>query len=666
MAPRLDGLRVASSPMTDRRRFLAWVFGLAGTFLAIVGLGRISTSSLALFGGTGEPNTARVVFGESRPIRSDEWLRTTPDVMGRLSDGWTPDFRPIFEARSSWPQPIVFVADLLQFPEREIAARVLGLRGFFVLWWIPVVLAFTALTGLFLLWGMGKVASILASVVVVAIPTNSWWSYHPLELIWPLSMAFVLLEVARRIPTTPDVVEVDSPTSTARTRVMEAAPWALSVLAGVLIGRLPFAYIPWAVPVFVVMAALVLDFVLWKRSNWRTAKLYLVCVAVFVVSSGVQLLVRWDLYRVLAQTVYPGGRRSTGGDLAAPVFSAAQSGFLQFYDGADLIGTNQSESAIGPIVLLVIALGFAGWACMRYGIRATVHQGVPLLSLALCGVLLLWSLFSWPSILLRFNPLVLLPGFRVVQILGVVSVVPSLLVLARLLPLLRKSNRVVLAGLVFVSVAGLSVAAGREFDDFLPSLSTVGIVASAVVFAVSIALSFLLFPRNYFLAPMAVFFILSSLWVNPVVIGLGDLRDSTVASELRASVDASLTSRVAADEFTLGALGVANGFPVASGQIAWGPDETSWSILDETGQYEDVWNRGSSSMWFSWQPGVAEPVLTTPSPDVIVVAIDPCSPLLREVAIGWILSTVPIAPECAEEVYAFEWMGSPRSLYRLR
>ena len=652
--------------MTERQRFVAKVFALSGAFLVVACVLKISTSSLSLLSGTGAPNTARVLVGQARSIRSDEWIRTTPGIMGRLSEGWTPDFRSIFDVTTSWPNVARFAAEGLQYPEREIVARVFGENGFFVLWWLPVALAFASMTALFMLWGLTKLGSVLGAATVVAIPTCSWWSYHPLELIWPMAMAMVLVEAATRLPLGFGSGSSEAEPSVLRESFASIGPWALVVLAGILLSRLPFAYIPWAIPVFLVIGALVIDLALWRRTNLRAMRCYIVCFAVFLMSAGFQLLVRWDLYQALAATVYPGGRRSSGGDLLVPAFSGAQAGFLQFGAGNALVGTNQSELAMGPLVILVLALALAVYVLVRRGGRSVVRQGAPMISLTVCAVLLVWSVLSWPSILLHFNPLVLLPAFRLVQILGVVAVVPSLLVFARLLPTLNQRTRLVFGGLSFAVVLVLSALAGFEFDDYMPSLGPARVVISAVAFAASVAATFVLFPRAYALAPVTLFLALSSLLVNPIVQGYGDLRDSKVASDLRARIDASTTSRVATDAFALDALAVANGFPMASGQIGWGPEVDAWKVIDERGAYEDAWNRGSSSMWFSWQDGVQIPVISNVSQDVVMVAIDPCSDLLPELNIGWIISGHPITQSCVVESFGFQWMNSSAWLYELR
>ncbi len=49
------------------------------------------------------------------------------------------------------------------------------------------------------------------------------------------------------------------------------------------------------------------------------------------------------------------------------------------------------------------------------------------------------------------------------------------------------------------------------------------------------------------------------------------------------------------------------------------------ALLDRDGSDAELWNRGASYLRFTFDgaPG-AEPVISTPSPDIVQVSVDPC------------------------------------------
>ena len=66
---------------TDRQKFFLLAVGFTSIAVFFLCLFRITTSSLIIHGGTNDPNTARLIAGQPRLIRADEWNRSTPDQL---------------------------------------------------------------------------------------------------------------------------------------------------------------------------------------------------------------------------------------------------------------------------------------------------------------------------------------------------------------------------------------------------------------------------------------------------------------------------------------------------------------------------------------------------------------------------------------------------------
>lgn len=125
-----------------RRNFarsrIRWFFCLAlVVYLALIVL-NVTTSSLSLnFSSSQVENTAEPIFSAPQPIRSDEWLRFTPERIGRTNSDWNFDHLTPFEYRSdSVKHGIGLAVYYLVFPERYVAENI-GARGLAFSWWFP-------------------------------------------------------------------------------------------------------------------------------------------------------------------------------------------------------------------------------------------------------------------------------------------------------------------------------------------------------------------------------------------------------------------------------------------------------------------------------------------------------------------------------------------------
>jgi hypothetical protein len=654
--------------LTGRQRFFGWLSLVTMLLVALLSILRLSSSSLALHRATDEANTSRVLLGTPRGIRADEWNRATPDLLGRLSAGWTPEFRSVFEvrvARSGAPES---VADFLQYPERDILKSVFSTAAFFPLWWLTIALCLIGLVGIFMMWGFSNTSSLVASLFVIAIPTTSWWSYHPIQIMWPLVGAFLLVECSRRLSASRGPIYAQFGKREIRLDTLRRlAVIAFPIIAGIIASRIPFGYFPWVVPAAIIYFCLVLDWIWSRRISRAELYPYIAAFTVLLLIVLFNLFIWLNRFGTLADTVYPGARRSAGGDLRQPSFTAAQAGFLQFGPGETLVGTNQSEAAMGPLVLVVIAILVTIFAVARIGLRASNRNGIPVISMGAITVLAAWTLVPWPSVLLGPNPLTLLPAYRVGQILGVIAIPPSILAIMKALDLATPRERRATAMTSSIFCLMVSVSGGVAMMTFMPALSINAVWASSVLLSLCVGIAIAFSAHPLALTPLLAFMICSSFQINPLVRGLGDLRDSEAASMVRETVlpAASDRDRVATDDFQLDALATANGLPMASGQVYWGPERDVWQLLDPDGRYVDAWNRGASSLRFDWQEGAASPVIWSPADDVIIVTMDPCSPLLAELGVGWVLATRPIPSPCIGAEGTFPWNGADRWIYRI-
>ncbi len=278
-----------------------------------------------------------------------------------------------------------------------------------------------------------------------------------------------------------------------------------------------------------------------------------------------------------------------------------------------------------------------------------------------------WMLVPWPSVLLGPNPLTFIPSYRLGQILGVVAIPPSILAITKVLELVSPRERMATAVSATVVCLMVSVSGGVALMAFMPELSINEVWATSMLLSLCVGVAIASSPHPLSLMPLLAFMVCSSFQINPLVRGLGDLRESQVAALLRETIlpADSGAGRVATDDYPLDSLATANGLPMASGQVSWGPQRDVWEKLDPEHQYVDAWNRGASSLRFDWQEDATSPVIWSPADDVIIVTMNPCSPLLDDLGVGWILSTRPLASPCVREEAGFRWNEVDRWIYRV-
>lgn len=167
------------------------------------------------------------------------------------------------------------------------------------------------------------------------------------------------------------------------------------------------------------------------------------------------------------------------------------------------------------------------------------------------------------------------------------------------------------------------------------------------------------------LMPLAMAAVLLGAFVNPVQIGLGDLRGSQTAQfMIAAGRDARHAGTLwASDTPAFDALMFATATPALSSRQQIGPDELEWRRLDPTGEHEDVWNRGGTYIRFTWDPGATGITWTNPTIDQIVMIASPCTIAGLEPRLAHIVSSRRLRLPCLTQVRRLTWSGAHQWVY---
>lgn len=633
---------------------MAWLYVsiVLVLFLVVVAAG-VTNSSIGMPALQSNPAGSGVLFGTPQAIRSDEYLRSTPILLGFMASHGTYAETPLAVAQGlSFALPGSGLFENVSFFDSVVlrtASFLPDASVFAAYWWFPTLLLLLALPFWLCRLGVKKSLAALATGLVILAPANLWWSMMPVRI-----MGFLFAGAAMALL---------SAEWLAQRRLVPAVTAML--LAGVLWSRLGTYYVPWSI---VLSPPIILATFYWI---WRTGKepranikvILGVSVTTLIIFCGVLLENRAQLSALLG-TVYPGDRHSGAESTSlAQLFGAP---FLfSNKTGPILPGYNQSEISSAYLICLVWAVVLLGVVFARARSRNRVRRQLGPVVLVALGSCLIWTL--WASLdassMTSFIPLMnRVPAKRAAQVVGflaILGVVLALTYVDKALDIRVALGSAAVCGAIS-AVVGISMKSTGD-------LTIIGVVVPAV--AVTVAVFSITWQSGSTVAAAAVLCLAAILvyQINPIQYGLSGLRNSTAAGIVR-DFDASSGDGAApiwaADSTTVDALLMSNAIVSVSGQQNSGPNKAMWQLLDPDDRYIDVWNRGASYITFEWSADEAPVIHLGPSRDVIVVQIDPCSVAMSKLHVALVVSHAPMSGStCLKPIGEFLWGGAASYVY---
>lgn len=417
-------------------KFVLFVLAVA---LAYV-LARLSPSSYGLaLDLMGIPN--QPLFGRAQPLRTDEWAIWTPYIQaavnndfGRfnLTSVYQEDFRN-FNALPLRDWALVFKPEFWAFfvlePARAFSIYHAFFMAAFVIGWY----------GFFCRLGFDRVLSALASLCFFYTASiQGWWTtVGPVVALFPF-LPWIFLS---NLP-----AWVKAPVTAWVTAV-----WLIAHLYPPIIVTLAFAG-----------ATIVIALRMDALRDWRSL---VACAIGGAFGVAISYLYLHDVFTVMADTVYPGGRRSDGGTTPLqqwigqllPRFSTVGEA------GTDLPNTNYLEASTAATFLLVFALCFANVAALRALFTGPAQKNDRRVLAILGGAFLAMSVWELAPIPHQIGALLLwdrVMPHRMIFAIGALLVVVALVILRAAPPV--------------VNVKRISIATGVLALSFLVSKGLTG------------------------------------------------------------------------------------------------------------------------------------------------------------------------------------------------
>lgn len=588
-----------------------------------------------------------VMLGTPLTERSDEWATSTPGLLRVMTTGSTDDLNPLtadeqfLNQLPGGPVSTVILLDrwALQLgpwlPDHVLYSATL---------WLPMLLLALSVPAWFRrITGSSRVGWFAVALLVLS-PLAAWWSFGPIATLGPLFVGCTALMKAQ-------AAAVDR-------RTVPAIAWG--ALSALFLARTLYAYPPWSVVLDTAVLATTVAFLLVPRVGRGRAIAVVGATGVATVAAiGAVVLENRATLTVLAETVYPGLRRTDGTPSALPeIFAAPVLGVLSDHPVITASNASETSASFGFTLVWVAVLAAAAW---RPAPRE--HRVAIFVLGAMTAVWFAWSTLALGSLASSIPLLNQVPQARAADVVGMLGVLLLCLVLP-LLPDLGARRAAVASALATGATTAYAGSLLRLTS--IPTLTLTEIYVSSVVVSAAV-LAITLRPRMPYGYAVAVAGAALLVWnVNPILFGLADLRGSTAADTLLEDAPAIRDDggMWASDAYAVDSLLASSGVPSLSGRQLAGPERDAWNALAPDVD-ESVWNRGGAFVWFQWQdkPGIA---MENPGPDVILVRASPCTLAERVPALRTIVSARDLDMQCLEEVRRFDWGGASRIVYDIK
>ena len=630
----------------DKKPYRLYFVVIVFVYFILV-LSGIHSSSVGILGGE-RINGTTTYYGSAQPIRSDEYLRSTPILLGQLkSENRSPSLTKrttttpfdsnysdnllsgdISDSQASRLNFHSVYSGILRIDDRVLS--LLPLQNEFVArWWLNTLYLFLGLGLFFRALKMSWKYALVCSLLVWLSPPNQWWSLWPVQSVGPAAMAVGLFLGALFFMDERVYVNDQSKRSLCFGVLVPLLASAIFAI------RLPGTYQPWSIPTAIFFACLAIGAIWQARISRQILKKIIVPFAALFVVGAIPMFLR--LSRSISKsmkTVYPGSRRFTG-FTDFPHWSGPASWAFQNVSGAVV---NQSEYAIGVLVFVpVVALALTLRSNREHQKKSlwfpTVLGTIPLV------IFVLWIIAPWSKGASEFFLLSNFQPERIMQILGVLAPILFVLVVGywreRIADRTKETNSVLIIGAV-VFVLTLQGTTSLRLK-FFTNLSVWTIWVTAAITAVAIATTFTHKYWRIGLTLLVVASIFSVANVNPIVRGVGIFGNSAAMEALQ-SAESLSQGRWASDNYGFDSVTAGGGMRLLSGNQGNGPNLNAYHLLDPMEQHSQIWNRGGSYVFFNWTTG-PEIGFVNPGFDIVGIQIDPCNKVLNQFDLSWVVSS---------------------------
>lgn len=639
-------------------RASVWLFPIVLFFVVILLTSlKLSGTSIGIyhqyFYGN-QTKDSNLLFGEPRGIRSDEWLVNTQRTIGQSKENYQ-----VLNKNIGDKENVSILSDSpykewsLIFKPHNWSFLVMPLDYAFAFkWWLMGYLLVVSSYFFILQLVNRKSVAVLLSLSLFFSPFIQWW-----YLISTLGSIYYSLFICILVI---KILHSKKPIH----------KYLLSlILAYVVTAFGLILYPPFMISCLVVVGVFLLGYLLnqkelLKNGTFFKEKLgYLLLGAVIsVLTFALFINTRGDAVNTIQNTVYPGNRIVTGGNFDIPhLFSSHYSFFLQsdtrasLYNVAepDIHKSNQSESS--NFILLTPFLIIPSFILLLKYRREKNKIDWPLLLTTLLFLFVLLRLTTSvldPVYNLLFLHLV--PQKRLLIGLGLLSLIQSVAYI-RLSTISKITFNKKFTPIYSLCLYIFGILMGIMISN--QSLGYIGVKA-ILVFSLPLPLITYLFLKHRFAWGAFVylsFSVLSTLMINPLYIGTGNLDSDSFATKIQ-QIDAVDKRTWAAEGVYLENIAMINGADSISGVYTY-PQLDIWKKIE--GANINDYNRYSHiSLAFDRNPKIrVKTTLNLIAGDSIVISTEPCSEDLKKLDVKYVITETPLSSldSCTKQLFSVKY-----------
>ena len=521
-----------------------------------------------------EPEKANNIIGTYRFIRSDEYAVDTLLTAGQLHNG----FARISDLIASGKTDMFFTiyvpikSLLMLFRIYNIGYLTSSLYlGYSFAGAFKLIASLLITYEFFLiLTNKKKYLSLVGTILVMASSFIAWWFREAIEIIALGELALIALDKFMNSKDT-------------KWKAVWTAVFSYSAISYILVlypaWQVSFGYVFLSLAIWVIIK----NFKNYKENNYNK-KIDIIClvcllIAVIVVC-GIFYFTSRDAITAIINTSYPGARDETGGHGIKYLFSYLYSFMLPFRQDFDVMEF-ASFMSFFPVPLIM---------GLVYLYKKEKH-GEFILPLLVAIVLeTVWCMSGMPAILAKFTMLNVVPVERCAVAVGLASIYLYIYMFANVEEKIFKQTH---AGYIV-----LAILIALFFIDVPTVLNTKG---NLYIFVMIEALGgFLLLnigEKNYqklFLGFAVIVSLVSSVFVNPVSIGIKPITNTDFAKEVQKEVEKKPDAIWITENMDM----VVSNYLVAQGAKTLNatqtyPEEDFWNKVlgDKAEEYKEIWNR---------------------------------------------------------------------------
>ena len=549
-----------------------WI--IAGLILMFLVVNKFNGESIAIYDNIIQPGEGseytQPIYGEIRPIRSDEFVVETPNKMASMHNEQYGKYNEVSRGTktlNSINGVYIGYSTLGRNPFQYTYKILPAEYAYSFCWYAPIILCFMFALELFYIISAGNaMIAVTGACIEILSPFYLWWAFPGVLLgaQGAIVCAYYFIQTNKRYK-----------------QILFGCGVAI-LFANYVLGLYP----AWMVP----MGFIALSCLVWiVHENWNKIKqwklmdwLIVFGVAVFSVSLIVSYLIQnFEYIQAITNTVYPGKRSENGGFALNKLFYYGQA---YLYTYKEVGNTSEASTVFSLFPIPMILAGYT-W------IKEKKKNWLTGLLLMMSMIFLVYITIGLPEIVAKVTLLNFSTPIRMADMMGIIQIYFIVIFLSRE----EKWKEFPIWGKIVLVVMTPIMSLYFCKKMYPQYLSIKWMIISFII--ISGLAILLLWKENkwcgkLFCICICVFSIISSISIRPITRGLDAITSKPVSKKINEIVAEDSDAKWVgySKSICVPSFLIANGAPTINSTNIY-PNLELWEALDEKGKYEQIYNR---------------------------------------------------------------------------